>query len=182
MALNKKKKNLSAERRGRRSAARLAAVQSLYELEVSARSTEQVLEAFAQNGSEADLDETSAKVDAVLYRTLLEGVTQNTEQLDQRVNGCLSDGRSIARMETVLRAILRAGAFELTDNTDLDPPIIISEYVGLAHAFFGGGEPSIVNGVLDRMIKVGPTLSVEEPILEPTDVIVDEVEDEPVLT
>lgn len=181
MAENKKKKHLSAERRGRRSAARLAAVQSLYELEVSARTTEQVLDEFAQNGSEAMLDEDSAKVEAKLYRTLLKGVMEQTEKLDAQVNASLSDGRSIVRMEAVLRAILRAGVFELSENTDLDPPIIISEYVGLAHAFFGGGEPSMVNGILDRMVKEGVNTPAAPPVLEPTDVIVDDVEDEPAL-
>ena len=69
------------------------------------------------------------------------------------VDACLGTGRNVARMEAVLRAIVRAGALELISRGDLDSPILISEYVHIGHAFFGGGEPGIVNGCLDKLSK-----------------------------
>ncbi len=138
--------------RRKRSAARLAAVQALYEMELSGHSAAVVVAAMRERGV-ADLEDEDIPVDVKYFQGVVEGVSRNTEKLDKMIDACLGTGRTVARMETVLRATIRAGALELISRGDLDPPILISEYVHIAHAFFGGGEPGIVNGCLDNLSK-----------------------------
>jgi len=139
--------------RRKRSAARLAAVQALYEMELSGRSAEVVITAMKERGVTDLQDEEDIPVDVKYFEGVVEGVSRNTDKLDRMVDECLGTGRNVARMEAVLRAIVRAGALELISRGDLDPPILISEYVHIGHAFFGGGEPGIVNGCLDKLSK-----------------------------
>ena len=138
--------------RRKRSAARLAAVQALYEMELSGHSAAVVIAAMKERGV-ADLEDEDIPVDGKYFQGVVEGVSRNTEKLDRMIDACLGTGRTVARMEAVLRATVRAGALELISRGDLDPPILISEYVHIAHAFFGGGEPGIVNGCLDNLSK-----------------------------
>lgn len=138
--------------RRKRSAARLAAVQALYEMELSGHSAAVVVAAMRERGV-ADLEDEDIPVDVKYFQGVVEGVSRNIEKLDKMIDACLGTGRTVARMETVLRATIRAGALELISRGDLDPPILISEYVHIAHAFFGGGEPGIVNGCLDNLSK-----------------------------
>jgi len=138
--------------RRKRSAARLAAVQALYEMELSGHSAAVVIAAMKERGV-ADLEDEDIPVDVKYFQGVVEGVSRNTEKLDRMIDACLGTGRTVARMEAVLRATVRAGALELISRGDLDPPILISEYVHIAHAFFGGGEPGIVNGCLDNLSK-----------------------------
>lgn len=139
--------------RRKRSAARLAAVQALYEMELSGRSADVVITAMKDRGVTDIEDEHDIPVDVKYFEGVVSGVNANTDRLDRMIDDCLGTGRSVARMEAVLRGIVRAGALELISRGDLDPPILISEYVHIAHAFFGGGEPGIVNGCLDKLSK-----------------------------
>lgn len=139
--------------RRKRSAARLAAVQALYEIELSGHSADVVISAMKERGVTDLQDEEDIPVDVKYFEGVVAGVSVNTDRLDRMINECLGTGRNVARMEAVLRAIVRAGALELITRGDLDPPILISEYVHIAHAFFGGGEPGIVNGCLDNLSK-----------------------------
>ena len=139
--------------RRKRSAARLAAVQALYEMELSGHSAETVIMAMRERGATELQDEEDIPVDVKYFVGVVEGVSRNAGKLDAMVDACLGTGRNVARMEAVLRAIVRAGALELISRGDLDPPVLISEYVHIAHAFFGGGEPGIVNGCLDNLAK-----------------------------
>ncbi|MDJ0683328.1 MAG: transcription antitermination factor NusB [Alphaproteobacteria bacterium] len=140
-------------KRARRSAARLAAVQTLYELDLSRRPAVSVIDEFIRKGGKADLDESGVSADIPFYEALVTGVVKRREDLDRMIDSCLGAGKSVERMETVLRGVLRAGAYELAFSSEVDAPVAISEYVGVADAFFGGGEPAIVNGVLDRLAK-----------------------------
>ncbi|MCG8511169.1 MAG: transcription antitermination factor NusB [Rhodospirillales bacterium] len=145
----------------RRTAARLAAVQALYEMELSGRSADSVLREFAAKrwdgvGSDPD-DEPVVKVpprektDTGFFCELVRGVDQQARRLDEVIGQALSDDWPLDRLEAVLRAILRAGAFELSAGPEVPPRVVISEYVNLTHAFFEGSEPALANAVLDRL-------------------------------
>lgn len=144
----------------RRRAARIAAVQALYELDMSGMSSDSALRDFLENRWERldrDGQPTEAAVDVDFHRGLFTEVVRGTaaalEKLDDILNAALAPARSVGRLETVLRAILRAGAFELTARKSVPARVVIAEYVAIAHAFYSGKEPGLVNGVLDRLAR-----------------------------
>jgi N utilization substance protein B len=147
-----------------RSSARLAAVQALYDADLSGSSADRVLTDFIDHalGDRAlmtDHDEAETEVmlsppDPVLLAALLRGCLAQSETLDQLVAQALSKDWQIGRLEAVLRAILRAGTFELTQMPETPARVVISEYVDVASAFYGGPEPGLVNAVLDRIARV----------------------------
>jgi N utilization substance protein B len=135
-----------------RRAARLAAVQGLYEIEVSASGAEAVLENYVRqrwprSGAAQDLP----PPDLELLATLVKGTLAAAPDLDVEINQVLAGRRGGDRIETLLRAILRVGAFELRELSDVPTRVVLNEYINLAHAFFAGGEPALVNAVLDRL-------------------------------
>jgi len=138
--------------RRKRSAARLAAVQTLYEIELTGNPLPEVLARFGEKGV-AETAENALPVDIPYFEAVVVGVGARMADLNRMIEQSLGTGRSMARMETVLIAILRAGTLELISREDLDAPILITEYVHIAEAFFGGPEPGIVNAVLDRIAK-----------------------------
>jgi N utilization substance protein B len=148
----------------RRSAARLAAVQALYDAEMTGASVEAVLADFIDHGlgsrtllDGGDQEETEVVLtepDPLLFAAILRGVTLRRDQLDAMVGGALTGEWTVDRLEAVLRAILRAGAYELADRADIPPKVTISEYVDVAGAFYSGPEPGLVNAVLDRIARV----------------------------
>ena len=138
--------------RRKRSAARLAAVQTLYEIELTGNPVPEVLARFGEKGV-AETDENALPVDIAYFEAVVTGVYARMADLNRMIEQSLGTGRSLARMETVLVATLRAGALELISREDLDAPILITEYVHIAEAFFDGPEPGIVNAVLDRIAK-----------------------------
>jgi N utilization substance protein B len=89
--------------------------------------------------------------DRGLFTQLVKGVTGRREDLDRIVAAALTADWSVDRLEIILRRILEAGTFEITERTDVPPRVTITEYVDLAHAFYSGAEPGLVNGVLDRL-------------------------------
>ncbi len=147
---------MSAARHGfaARSAARLAAVQALYQIEMSAARPDDVIDDFLhrRKGAEADEDGSLA-MDAETFRALVRGVIERTAEIDGHIDGALEKGWQVARLERVLRAVLRAGCFELLAAPDVPARTVIDEYIEVAHAFFGRTEPALVNGVLDRLAR-----------------------------
>lgn len=137
----------------RRSAARLAAVQALYDMDIGGHSASQVVADFTRRGATADLDGEEVPAEPELFADLIRGVTGKRADLDAMVEGAMTEKRTVARMDTVLRAILRCGAYELSQRGDIDPPITIGDYVSVATAFYGGSEPGYVNGLLDRLAR-----------------------------
>lgn len=139
----------------KRGAARLAAVQALYQMDVSGGG---VLETAAEYetfrlGKEID-GEQYREADAAWFRSILSGVVGRQKQLDPMIRNALTDDWPLSRLDSTLRAILRAGVFELTTIKDLPPAVVISEYVDIARAFYEDGEePRLVNAVLDRIAK-----------------------------
>ncbi len=104
-------------------------------------------------GQEID-GEHYGEVDRSLFIDIVRGTSTRQAELDGMISSALSEDWPIHRLETILRAILRAGAYELLARTDIPPRVVISEYLDVAHAFFAGKEPAMVNGVLDRLARV----------------------------
>jgi N utilization substance protein B len=137
-----------------RSTARLAAVQALYQLEISGGDVEQVITEFAAHRlGEAVDDVALVKPDRVLFAELVRGATLNRRDLDDMIAAVLVEDWTIERLETLLACILRAGAHELADRPDMPARVVISEYVDLADAFYADKETGLINGVLDRLAR-----------------------------
>lgn len=137
----------------KRGAARLAAVQALYQMDVSGAG---VLETAAEYetfrlGKEVD-GHTYLDADASWFRSILAGVVKEQTRLDPIIRNALLEDWPLSRIDSTLRAILRAGAFEIVHRRDVPVPVIVTEYIDIASAFFDGGdEPRMVNAVLDRI-------------------------------
>jgi transcription antitermination protein NusB len=138
---------------GRRSVARLAAVQALYQLELNPETPAQaVVREFVRHrfGEEIDGDRL-AEADAKFFADIVEGAAAARLQLDTEISAALVEDWPLARLDAVLRAILRAGVWELMQRRDVPPRVSISEYTAIAYAFFTGKEPGLANGILDRL-------------------------------
>jgi len=139
---------------GRR-AARLAAVQALYQIDAGGGAVEQVLTEFVRHRIDSpEGEEAYAGADRALFADIVRGVSERREALDEMIGAALAEGWTLQRLDRVLRAILLAGAYEILARSDIPPRVVISEYVDLAHDFFDGREPAMVNGVLDRLAHV----------------------------
>lgn len=136
--------------------ARLAAVQALYQMALLPRSADQVIKEFRAT-PQALLHESgegaAPEVDYSLFGAVVSGVTEKTEDLDGMIAGAFDAKSSAERLEVLLRAILRAGVYELYHQPSIPAGVIINDYVDVTHAFFGDREPGLVNGVLDKLAK-----------------------------
>ena len=151
--------------KARRSAARLCAVQALYQLSLSPGGVDDVIGEFAAHRFGAEVDgEEMVSPDPALFAEIVRGVHGQRAALDRIVDDSLSGQWSPRRLEQLLRVVLQAGIWELEANRAVPGPIVIAEYVGIAHAFFGGPEPSMVNAVLDLVAKRTGTSS-RDPIV-----------------
>ena len=136
----------------RRSAARLAAVQALYQIDQSAASPDVVLEEFLRFRLGDSFDtENDVLPHKDLFSEIIRGVARRSRDIDEIVSASLSSRWTFDRLEMILRAILRAGVYELKESVDTPARVIITEYVDVAHAFYEGREPAMVNGMLDRI-------------------------------
>lgn len=159
-----------------RSSARLAAVQGLYQMDIAGTGIERVIGerlsyglgtdqasqgapdervAGAEDASlpaSEDVQELVAP-DPVLFAEILRGVMRRQWDIDPAVDEQLAKGWRLVRIDSTVRAILRAGTFELIERSDVPARVVISEYVQIAHAFFSGDEPKVVNGVLDSLAR-----------------------------
>jgi len=150
----------------RRGAARLAAVQALYQIELTGSAPDRVLREFVAHRidaparaageapDEAAADEAVGETDRELFAAIVRGASERRAELDEMVGSSLAEGWSLERMDRVLRALLRAGAFELFARPETPARVAIAEYVGVANAFYEGREPGFVNGVLDKLARV----------------------------
>lgn len=138
----------------RRRAARLAAVQALFQVEHNDADAELVILEFLQHRRGAVLGEAAdqpAKLDEAHFADLVRGTARRRADIDRWLSAALVRDWPLARIDSVLRAILRCASYELWARTDVPARVIISEYVDLAFAFFSGDEPKMVNAVLDRI-------------------------------
>lgn len=138
--------------RMRRSGARLAAVQALYQLELTDRGVKAVIREFMEDRLGLDDDGVPVEdADPDLFKEIVSGVVSQQDLVDTAIKARLSKNWRLDRIDSTSRAILRCGTQELATRADLSKAIIIEEYVGIAHAFFDGEEPKFVNAVLDRI-------------------------------
>lgn len=143
-----------------RGAARLAAVQALYQMDVGGAGVLEVVAEYETHRLGQELDgDTYLKADASWFRSIVAGVVRDQVKIDPVIRGALQEDWPLSRLDSTLRAILRAGTFEILERKDVPIPVIVTEYVEIAQAFFEGEEPKIVNAVLDRIAKQvrGPT-------------------------
>src|ERR1700761_1376267 len=137
-----------------RGAARLAAVQALYQMDIGASGVLEVVAEYEAHRLGQELDgETYLKADAAWFRSIVSGVVREQTKLDPLIGQALQDDWALSRLDSTVRAILRAGTFELIDRKDVPVAVIVTEYVEIARAFFEDDEPKLVNAVLDRIAK-----------------------------
>jgi N utilization substance protein B len=150
----------NAKSRGR-SVARLQAVQILYRIEMTEEPPESALPDFLDSASAGEVEgEALSQTDVSLLKEIVHGVFHRAEKdIDPILSAVLPADWPLERLESVMRAILRAAGFEMLAKGEVPARVVINEYVDLAHAFFEGKEPGFVNGVLD---KVARTLRAEE--------------------
>ena len=137
-----------------RSVARLAAVQALYQMEAAGAGVEAVVREFLDHRFGADIEgENLADADEAFFAELVRGVVEDQTAVDRAVARRLATGWRLERIDATLRAILRAGAFELTRRPDVPIEVAIDEYVEIAKSFFEGPEPGFVNAALDGIAR-----------------------------
>lgn len=137
------------------SAARLLAVQALYQMSLNKKPADEVIAEFLQHRVKEDLEGLKhGAVNRDLLTELVQGVSAQSDTLDDMLAAVLDEEWTVDRLEILLLALLRAAAFELSERLDVPARVVISEYVDLANAFFNGRETSFVNGLLDRMAHV----------------------------
>ena len=141
----------SANQRG---AARLAAVQALYQMDIGGAGVLEIVAEYEAHrlGNEID-GEQYRPADPAWFRAVVSGVVENQRALDPVIRAGLTEDWPLSRLDATLRAILRAGAWELSSKKDVPVAVIVTEYVDVARAFFDGEEPKIVNAVLDRLAR-----------------------------
>ncbi len=155
MASDQPKTTANAARpANKRGAARLAAVQALYQMDVAGAGILEVTAEYEQHRLGKEIDgATYREADAQWFRAILSGVIEHQKTIDPTVRQALTDDWPLSRLDSTLRAILRAGVYELIKRIDVPVPVIVSEYVDIAKAFYEDEEPKLVNAVLDRVAR-----------------------------
>jgi N utilization substance protein B len=146
------KRSDTKPRAASRSAARLAAVQALYQMDMTGIDLTEVIAEFEAHRLGQEIEGCRyGEVEPEFFRALVEGTVREQLRIDPLIDKQLAEGWRLTRVDSILRAILRAGAYEILVRSDVPARVIISEYVDIAHAFFAEEEPKVVNGILDRL-------------------------------
>lgn len=135
-----------------RSASRLGAVQALYQMDMVGTELDDIVDEFVHHrfGQEIE-DEVFPAADVAHFSDVIRGVVREQRDIDVAINGALAKGWKLERIDSTMRAVLRAGVYELRRCKDIPVKVVINEYVNIAHAFFNGDGPGVVNAVLDRL-------------------------------
>ena len=142
----------STNRASLRSAARLAAVQALYQMDMTGIDLNEVIAEFGAHRLGKEIEGSLYRdAEAAFFGDLVKGVVREQLEIDPLIDKQLAEGWRLTRVNSILRAILRAGAYEILSRDDVPVRVVISEYVDIAHAFFGDDEPKVVNGILDKL-------------------------------
>lgn len=138
-----------------RSAARLAAVQALYQIEVTDRPAAGVVKEFVLHrlGAELDEGEQLHAADQVFFGDLVRGASERREEIDALISPALTADWPLDRLDSILRATLRMAIYEFLARPDVPARVVINEYLDVAHAFFAGSEPAFANGVLNTLAR-----------------------------
>jgi N utilization substance protein B len=144
----------SARPANQRSAARLGAVQALYQMDAGGTPLPAVIGEFETHRLGQDIEgEKLRPADRPFFRALVTGVVKAQRRIDPIIHAALPGTWPLTRIDLTLRAVLRCGVFELVSRRDIPARVVINEYLDIAHAFFTGDEPGLVNGLLDRVAR-----------------------------
>ena len=144
----------SSTRSRSRSAARLAAVQALYQQEMESTPTARLLKEYHDHRLGATIEDAEYfDAERDFFDDIVSGVEARRDEIDEAISARLASGWSLDRLDRSMRAILRAGTYELIARADVPVGSVISEYVDVAHAFFDKRESGFVNGLLDAIAK-----------------------------
>ena len=138
----------------RRGAARLAAVQALYQMDIAGAGINDIFAEFESHwlGSEVEGDK-YLPAEAAFFKDVVAGVVRDQNKLDPVLDEALNKGWPLKRIDAILRAVLRAGAYELEHRKDVPARVVVKEYVDVANAFVDGEETGMVNAVLDQIAR-----------------------------
>ena len=138
----------------RRGAARLAAVQALYQMDIAGTGLNDILAEFESHWIGREVEGAQyLPAEAAFFRDVVSGVVREQRRLDPLVDQALAEGWPLKRIEAILRAVLRAGAYELGHRSDVPARVVVSEYVDVANAFVDKDETGMVNAVLDQIAR-----------------------------
>ena len=156
--MNMQKPEMKTRAAPRRGAARLAAALALYEMEFTGRGADAVVDEFRQHrfgDPNVDYGDADAlildRVDEKLFAEIAAGAAQRQDDIDTHIRARLTKGWSLTRIDSTVRAVLRAAVYELIAKRDVPARVIIDEYIDVTKAFFETDEPTFVNGVLDAI-------------------------------
>ena len=136
----------------KRGAARLAAVQALYQMDLAGTGLNEILAEFERHWLGGEVEGTQYRpAETAFFRDIVDGVVREQGRLDPQIDAALARGWPLKRIEAVLRAVLRAGAYELACRGDVPARVVMSEYVDIAGAFVDEEETGMVNAVLDQL-------------------------------
>jgi N utilization substance protein B len=145
---------LTSKEKRARTVARLVLVQALYQMELSGNGVESVIREYSDHRFEGDLDgEKLAEADEAFFAEGARAIVKQQDTIDRLITDRLASGWRIERLDTTVRAILRAGAWELKFRPDVAVEVVINEYVEIARAFYGETEARFVNGALDGIAR-----------------------------
>src|SRR5271165_3396068 len=138
----------------KRGAARLAAVQALYQMDIAGSGLNEIMAEFESHWLGGEVDGAQYRpAEAAFFRDIVGGVVREQGRLDPQIDSALTRGWPLKRVEAVLRAVLRAGAYELACRDDVPARVVTSEYVDVAGAFVDREETGMVNAVLDHLAR-----------------------------
>ena len=140
--------------RDKRSASRLGAVQALYQMDIAGAPMSDVFAEFESHWLGREVEGDSYKpAEVKFFRDVVEGVVRDQRALDKDIDAALAKGWPLKRIEAILRAVLRAGAYELSNRKDIPARVVITEYVDVANAFVDKDESGMANAVLDALAR-----------------------------
>jgi N utilization substance protein B len=143
-----------ARKANQRGAARLAAVQALYQMDLAGTGLNEIMAEFEGYWLGGEVEGAQYRpAEAAFFRDIVGGVVREQSRLDPQIDAALTRGWPLKRIETVLRAVLRAGAYELACRADVPARVVMSEYVDVAHAFVDDDETGMINAVLDQLAR-----------------------------
>ena len=138
----------------RRGAARLAAVQALYQMDVAGTPINEILAQFESYWIGREVEgEQYLPAEAAFFRDVVSGVVRDQAKLDPLIDDALSKGWPLKRIDAIIRAVMRAGAYELEHRKDVPARVVVTEYVDVANAFVDREETGMVNAVLDQLAR-----------------------------
>jgi transcription antitermination protein NusB len=141
-----------ARKANKRGAARLAAVQALYQMDLAGTGLNDILAEFESHWLGGEVEGVQYRpAEAEFFSAIVSGFVGAQSRLDPQIDAALAGGWPLGRIDTVLRAVLRAAAYELEQRGDVPARVVVSEYVDVAAAFVGATETGMVNAVLDQL-------------------------------